>query len=37
MGFDINAASDDGATPRDLAVIQEETETVALIDELLAL
>lgn len=35
-GFDINAVSEDGATPRDLAVMQEKHETVALIDELSA-
>ena len=35
MGVDINARSDEGATPRDLAVVQEEHATVALLDELL--
>jgi len=35
LGADIAAVSDDGVTPRDLAVIQEQHETVAVIDELL--
>ena len=36
LGMDIDAPSDDGATPRDMAVIQEKHETVAVIDELTA-
>ncbi len=35
LGLDINAPSDDGTTPRDFAVTQDNPETVALIDELL--
>jgi len=35
LGEDIGAPSDDGVTPRDLAEIQEQFETVAVIDELL--
>ena len=35
LGEPIDAVSEDGVTPRDLAVIQERAETIALIDELL--
>ena len=36
LGLDLEALSDDGATPRDLAIVQERHETLALIDELSA-
>jgi len=35
-GVNINASSDEGATPRDLAVIQEHEETIALLDKLIS-
>ena len=35
LGEPIDAVSDDGVTPRDLAEQREQAETVALIDELL--
>ena len=35
LGIDIDAVSGDGVTPRDLAVIEERTDTVAFIDDLL--
>ncbi len=36
LGEDINAVSDDGITPRELAEIQEQYEAIEVIDELLA-
>jgi ankyrin repeat protein len=36
LGIDIDAPSEDGSTPRDLALAAGRHETVALIDELLA-
>lgn len=35
LGMDLGAVSDDGSTPRDLALAAEHEETVALLDELL--